>query len=151
MPGYRRAQIVSVMMTVRAAMPPIVIPVSINSWGGMSVRSRPISACHWISQLVPKNEMRAPSKATSPPVKRNMRTACNEGACEEEGLSASVLPTMCCAMSLSFFYECLRDILRLKKRGLPFTPERASENYRTAQKNAIVSVFPFELYDWLIG
>src|SRR5947209_9786510 len=69
----------------------------------MRVRSRPMSVCHWISQLVPTKEMIAPSRATSPPVKRNTRTACNEGACEGEGLSASVLPTMCCAISLSFF------------------------------------------------
>src|SRR5437868_4324892 len=112
---------VSVMMTVRAAIPPNVIPASIISCGGISVRSRPINVCHWISQLVPTKEMIAPNRATNPPVKRNTRTACNEGACEEEGLSASVLPTMCCAISFSFFYECLRDIL-LKKRGFPSTP-----------------------------
>src|SRR5947209_14845709 len=102
-----RAKIVTVMMKVRAAMPPIVIPASINSCGGMRVRSRPMSACHWISQLVPTNEMIATNRATSPPVKRSMRTACNEGACEGEGLSASVLPTMCCAINLSFFCACV--------------------------------------------
>src|SRR5258708_27339139 len=73
----------------------------------MSVRSRPMSVCHWISHLVPTNEMIAPSRATSPAVKRNRRTVCNEGTWEAEGLSASVLPTVCCAMSLSFFCACV--------------------------------------------
>jgi len=74
----RRAHNVSLRTAAIAARPLSVTPLNITIWGGIKVLSRPINECHWISQLVPRKKMVAPSRTVKPSARRSIHTVRKE-------------------------------------------------------------------------